>query len=379
MKTATIVCDPVSRNASVQLGLLNMVIKSLKGYDAIIVISPYIPDTQQQIIEEMASGNVDSLSVRRFLLHLIFRVLENNEAMLWAASWFLQALFSANSSCANELLQTQQDSTVVNISYTVPLRCRLFWNQATPPLETLRVMGQTNFLARIIYLLGKRFLNAIDRRIERSHFAQAEEFVNNSAYLKNLYRSMGHPSDIVLHVPREFSPIMPQENPPARDYVLVYIGKEVEVDTILELASSGIRVVSFGAKIPFGTSISELKKKVEFLGFVDDSRLSHLYYNALFTAFPFTEEPFGWVPLESMHFGTPVLSYKRQGPSETIIDNKTGWLVETKEQFIEKAMLLWKMKETMISPDECIKRADFFSLEKTAEKLNDILDGAFHE
>ena len=233
--------------------------------------------------------------------------------------------------------------------------------------------------ARIIYLLGKRFLNAIDRRIERSHFAQAEEFVNNSAYLKNLYRSMGHPSDIVLHVPREFSPIMPQENPPARDYVLVYIGKEVEVDTILELASSGIRVVSFGAKIPFGTSISELKKKVEFLGFVDDSRLSHLYYNALFTAFPFTEEPFGWVPLESMHFGTPVLSYKRQGPSETIIDNKTGWLVETKEQFIEKAMLLWKMKETMISPDECIKRADFFSLEKTAEKLNDILDGAFHE
>ena len=92
MKTATIVCDPVSRNASVQLGLLNMVIKSLKGYDAIIVISPYIPDTQQQIIEEMASGNVDSLSVRRFLLHLIFRVLENNEAMLWAASWFLQGL-----------------------------------------------------------------------------------------------------------------------------------------------------------------------------------------------------------------------------------------------------------------------------------------------
>ena len=65
-----------------------------------------------------------------------------------------------------------------------------------------------------------------------------------------------------------------------------------------------------------------------------------------------------------MHFGTPVLSYKRQGPSETVVDKKTGWLVETKEQFVEKAMELWRMKETMISAEECIKRADFFSLEK---------------
>ena len=265
-----------------------MVIKSLKGYDTVNVISPYIPNRQQQNIKKIASGSVNSLSVRRVLLHLTFRILERNEGMLWAASWFLQAVFSANSSCANKFLQTQKDSTIVNISYTVPLKCKLFWNQATPPLETLRVMGETNFLARMIYLSGKRFLKAIDGRIERSHFAQAEEFVNNSVYLKNLYRSMGHTSEIVLPAPREFSQIIPQEGSPARDYVLVYIGKEVEVDTILELVSRGVRVVSFGAKIPFGTSISELKKKVEFLGFVEDSQLSYLYYNALFTAFPFT-------------------------------------------------------------------------------------------
>ncbi len=46
-------------------------------------------------------------------------------------------------------------------------------------------------------------------------------------------------------------------------------------------------------------------------------------------------EPFGMVMIESMAAGTPVISYDRGAACELIVDGKTGYLVETKNQMIE--------------------------------------------
>jgi glycosyltransferase involved in cell wall biosynthesis len=69
--------------------------------------------------------------------------------------------------------------------------------------------------------------------------------------------------------------------------------------------------------------------------------LRRLYSNAYITIFPQTEEPFGFIPVESMACGTPVLAYNFQGPSETISDGETGWLVETPKEFKEKVTEIW--------------------------------------
>ena len=184
----------------------------------------------------------------------------------------------------------------------------------------------------------------------------------------DLYAEYGMNSKVVIHSPKEFHDFIPSDISPSKDYVLAYIGKEVMVSTILKIADLGVKVRSFGAKVPYGTSVYELRERANYLGFVGEDELPNLYHNALFTIFPFTEEPFGWVPLESMHYGTPVLSYNKQGPSETIINGKTGWLVESEDELIAKALEIWETKQTGLSTEDCEDRVKSFSPQTTIKK-----------
>ena len=375
MKSATIVCDPMSSRTSVQYGLVNLVIKSLKDYDSISVISPYIPESRINSLKKTATGRIISAARGKRFLHSFYKLYEKNESMLWAVSWLIESMFQANSSSVEKYIDNYRDETIINISYTVPLKCSLFWNQATPPLDTLKLMAKTNFFALLIVKIFSQLILLLDKKIQARHFSLSNKFVNNSRYLKKTYETYNHFSDAVIYVPKEFEPFDPPLNKPTRDYVLAYIGKETEVEPLLQLAKMGVRIVSFGAKIPFGTPLQDVRRYMDFRGFVKEDELQKLYFNALYTAFPFTEEPFGWVPLESMHFGTPVLTYNKQGPAETVLNETTGWLVNTQDEFVTKGVQLWESKSTNTFPDECHRQAMNFSIEKTKEKLSEILGG----
>jgi glycosyltransferase involved in cell wall biosynthesis len=81
-------------------------------------------------------------------------------------------------------------------------------------------------------------------------------------------------------------------------------------------------------------------------------------------------EYFGYIPVESMASGTPVIAFKYSGgPSETIVDGKTGWLVSNEMEFYETAI---KVVENYYSEDinkSCKERAEEFSVEIQSKKL----------
>jgi glycosyltransferase involved in cell wall biosynthesis len=52
------------------------------------------------------------------------------------------------------------------------------------------------------------------------------------------------------------------------------------------------------------------------------------------------DEPFGLVAIEAMATGTPVIAFRRGGLAETIVDGKTGFLVDTVEEMAEKIHLI---------------------------------------
>ena len=64
-------------------------------------------------------------------------------------------------------------------------------------------------------------------------------------------------------------------------------------------------------------------KNIIFLQNISDIELSQYYCNAQALIMP-QEEDFGYVSLEAQIHNTPVLSYKKGGALETILDNKTG-------------------------------------------------------
>ena len=123
---------------------------------------------------------------------------------------------------------------------------------------------------------------------------------------------------------------------------MTYFGKETKFSIVKAVADLGIRIKSFGSKAPFIPKSLANHPNIEFMGKISAEKLADAYSNALFTFFPFTHEPFGYIPVESMACGTPTLTYNSQGPSESVINEYSGWFAKDDFEIVDKAVGIWK-------------------------------------
>ena len=72
----------------------------------------------------------------------------------------------------------------------------------------------------------------------------------------------------------------------------------------------------------------QLGVMVQFRMLVSDEELVRLYNQALLTLYTPVMEPFGFVPIESMACGTPVVGVREAGVRETVLHGETGLLTE---------------------------------------------------
>jgi glycosyltransferase involved in cell wall biosynthesis len=107
---------------------------------------------------------------------------------------------------------------------------------------------------------------------------------------------------------------------------------------------------------------------IQFLGAVSDEELVNLYSNALYVLFTFTHEPFGYIPIESMACGTPVITYNTQGPSESVIDGSTGWLTNNDKELMYLALRIWKDGYPQKMRRNCVERASMFDIKNISEQ-----------
>jgi glycosyltransferase involved in cell wall biosynthesis len=77
---------------------------------------------------------------------------------------------------------------------------------------------------------------------------------------------------------------------------------------------------------------------LEIRAMITDVELVKLYNQALLTLYAPVMEPFGFVPLESMACGTPVIGVNEAGVRETVIDKVTGLLVEREPIAMSRAI-----------------------------------------
>ena len=111
---------------------------------------------------------------------------------------------------------------------------------------------------------------------------------------------------------------------------------------------------------------------LDILTMISDDELINLYNRAKMVVYAPYLEPFGYIPLEAMACGTPVVGVKEGGVRETVLHNKTGLLAQRDEKDFADAVIrlleddeLWnRLSSTGIKYIESA-----WTLEKAGERL----------
>ncbi|MEA2097550.1 MAG: glycosyltransferase [Patescibacteria group bacterium] len=115
-------------------------------------------------------------------------------------------------------------------------------------------------------------------------------------------------------------------SPKTKDYFLM-IGRALpykRFDIVIEAFNKlGLPLKIIGKGPEMDKLKKSAKKNIEFLGYLDDKKISHYYSQCKAFIFP-PEEDFGITPLEAMASGRPVIAFRGGGALESVIENKTG-------------------------------------------------------
>lgn len=119
-------------------------------------------------------------------------------------------------------------------------------------------------------------------------------------------------------------------------------------------------------------------KNVKFLGSVSEDELIELYAECKGLLCTAKDEDFGLTPVEAMASGKPVVAVNEGGYKESVINNKTGYLVNPNVLEIIDAM-----KKVSENPERfrenCLERAKEFDISKFYIKIENILSEIYQK
>lgn len=355
----TLVCDPLtSLEGSVRPALY--LAEHLANYHNVLILSPFICKDVERIL--FLKGIVP-LNLRSNFIMKSF-----GSSAVWLEAWVREALLSLNSR------RVYNDSSVIiNFSQVFSVPSHVWYLQGPPSIALEDMEKEFSRFLKGIYRILRPLIRYADKRLVKNISGKSSRIIANSKYCASMYSMFGIHADDVIYPPIDLCVFRPSTSNPSLDYVLTYFGKETRFSVLRKIANMGVKIRAFGSKTPFLEKKLVTRSNIEFLGRISLKELVEAYSNALFTVFPFSHEPFGYIPLESIACGTPVLTYGFQGPSEYIVDGFTGWLVQTDDELVKKALELWESGYPLSMREKCVGEASKFDVKCYTEKWREIL------
>lgn len=198
--------------------------------------------------------------------------------------------------------------------------------------------------------LGQRLVNLVDPlpglyrrtlgRLDRLSTCSANMVMVNSHYSRETFYRVYGTYAVVATLGVETELFRPM-NLAREDYVLSVgalnprKGYEFLIHSLAQIAGADrpeLRIVcnseELGERAYLQGLAAGLGVSVTIYTMVSDTDLVSLYNRALLTIYAPVMEPFGFVPLESMACGTPVLGVREAGVRESVSDGVTGVLVD---------------------------------------------------
>ncbi|CAG4955224.1 unnamed protein product [Parnassius apollo] len=121
----------------------------------------------------------------------------------------------------------------------------------------------------------------------------------------------------------------------------------------------------------------DIEDKVTFMKSPNDTEKVSLLYHCKALVYTPSNEHFGIVPLEAMYYKKPVIAVNSGGPTETIVNDVTGFLCEPNSESFARAMskLIWAPELVDKLGEAGRKRFDTkFSFDAFTEQLDGILN-----
>lgn len=205
---------------------------------------------------------------------------------------------------------------------------------------------------------------------DESSSSRVDHFIANSQNvaqrIQKYYRRTAH----VIHPPVETEFFQPSDQD-TEDYYLIVsaLVPYKRIDVAVEAFNQTQKKLKIVGQ---GPQYRELRKKaysnIEFMGFLEGSRLLRVYQRARALIIP-GEEDFGINSLESQACGVPVVAYGKGGATETVIDEKTGlFFSQLNSESLRRA--LDRMESLNFNKSSIRNNALRFSREKFKENLS---------
>jgi glycosyltransferase involved in cell wall biosynthesis len=160
--------------------------------------------------------------------------------------------------------------------------------------------------------------------------------------------------------------------------VLLYVGRISDEKGIFDLPYvyervkkefPDIRLVIAG-KGPDEDKLKEQLPDAKFLGWIDHDSLPDIYSAGDMLLMPSRFDTFGNVIVEAFACGCPVISYSTKGPRDIIGNEKSGYLVNTREKMAETVIAHFKnTKGIQAMRDAALARAGEFTADSIISKL----------
>ena len=230
-------------------------------------------------------------------------------------------------------------------------------------------------IAKILFPL----LSIIDKKLATF----ADKIFVNSNYSKNIIQNVYKKDSIVIYPGVDSLTYAPVSFEKKENYILTVsrLTKFKNIDLLLSAFSAiddqtiTLKIIGDGEEKANLIELAEklkISERVNFLSNIKDKELVNYYAKAKLFILCSKDEPFGIVPIEAMACGTTVIADNSGGPSETIINDKTGKLIScSAENLTEAINELTKDEEKLkqYSTDATAHVKTNFSWETAAEKL----------
>jgi glycosyltransferase involved in cell wall biosynthesis len=277
-----------------------------KRYD-VSIASGFISTPIQEKIESMGVKTIDLKS----------RPLLRDSSISWVETFLRETFFQSNSKKLKKKLDLETCKLISFSSlFNIPTDI-VYGLSYGVSLHINAIVSELPWY----YKLGNKVLDPVFSHMEKvllENLLASNIILTISEYCLEIYEKNGIKVNSVIHPPLDLDLYNPTTTSPVEDYLLTYLGKESKFSIIKKIADLGVPIKAFGSKFSYIPS-------------------SILHHSNIECLFPFTDEVFGYIPIESMACGTPTLTYAHQGPKETVSNGITGWLAENDEELITLA------------------------------------------